>query len=135
MKRYKKKQLALVGILAMASVTRSELEIARHTIDGGGMMRTSGGPFELSGTIGQHDAGGVLTGGDFILTGGFWFEAPPGDCNFDGIVGLLDLDTFADCLAGPADGIDAGCGCFDNNRNGAIDLADFSASQWNFVGE
>lgn len=34
-------------------------------------MRSTGGEFELSGTIGQPDAG-KMSGGDFTLTGGFW---------------------------------------------------------------
>jgi hypothetical protein len=42
-----------------------------HTIDSGGGSSASGG-FELSGTIGQHDARGLMTGGGFSLTGGFW---------------------------------------------------------------
>jgi hypothetical protein len=63
-----------------------------HTVDGGGVMFSTGGDFELSGTIGQPDAGGPLTGGDFELTGGFWaMEAEacfvestvPPDCAID----------------------------------------------------
>jgi hypothetical protein len=38
--------------------------------DGGG---TSGnGQFTVTGTIGQSDAGGPMTGGSYSLTGGFW---------------------------------------------------------------
>jgi len=45
-------------------------------IAGGGGISTNG-PFVLSGTIGQPDAsgamtGGPMTGGNFSLTGGFW---------------------------------------------------------------
>ncbi len=56
----------------------------------------NGGDFELSGTIGQPDAG-VMTGGDFELSGGFWHggaaEPPPcpGDLDGDGITGHSDL--------------------------------------------
>ncbi|RME90512.1 MAG: hypothetical protein D6766_13160 [Verrucomicrobia bacterium] len=42
-----------------------------HTIDGGGGTST-GGAYALSGTIGQPDAGPVMTGGNYTLTGGFW---------------------------------------------------------------
>ena len=42
-----------------------------YTIDGGGGTST-GGVYSVSGTIGQHDAGGPMTGGNFSLTGGFW---------------------------------------------------------------
>jgi hypothetical protein len=37
---------------------------------GGG--ESSGGDFELSASIGQHDAAGEMQGGDFALVGGFW---------------------------------------------------------------
>ncbi len=46
-------------------------DLSWFTIDGGGSMASSGGGFELSGTIGQADAG-TMAGGDFELTGGFW---------------------------------------------------------------
>jgi hypothetical protein len=40
---------------------------------GGTSAGTNGGSvFSVSGTIGQSDAGGALTGGNFSLTGGFW---------------------------------------------------------------
>jgi hypothetical protein len=41
--------------------------------DGG--ATSAGGAFSLSGTIGQHDAGGPLSGGNYSLTGGFWAPA------------------------------------------------------------
>src|SRR6266446_895868 len=41
------------------------------TIDGGGGTST-GGVYSVSGTIGQPDAGGPMTGGNFSLVGGFW---------------------------------------------------------------
>ncbi len=41
------------------------------TIDGGGGTST-GGVYSVSGTIGQHDAGGPMTNGQYSLTGGFW---------------------------------------------------------------
>ena len=42
-----------------------------YRVSGGGGTST-GGVYTLSGTIGQHDAGGPMTGGNFSLTGGFW---------------------------------------------------------------
>lgn len=42
-----------------------------HKISGGGGT-SSGGAYSVSGTIGQHDAGGPMTGGNYSLTGGFW---------------------------------------------------------------
>src|SRR5438093_4963130 len=41
------------------------------TIDGGGATST-GGVYQLSGTIGQPDAGAMMSGGNYSLDGGFW---------------------------------------------------------------
>jgi hypothetical protein len=45
--------------------------IGWYKISGGGGTSTNG-PFTLSGAIGQPDAGGAMTGGNFSLIGGFW---------------------------------------------------------------
>ncbi len=113
--------------------TGGEFEITRSTIDGGGVMRSSGGNFEMSATIGQPDAA-AMNGGDFALTGGFWYEIPPTDCNDDGIVGLLDHETFAACLLGPNGGINASP-CFDVDRDGDITLDDYAKLQAGFTGQ
>ena len=42
-----------------------------HKIAGGGGT-SAGGGFEMSGTIGQPDASGVMNGGNYSVTGGFW---------------------------------------------------------------
>jgi hypothetical protein len=49
----------------------AQLAIPWHTVDGGGGTST-GGVYRVSGTIGQPDASGPMTGGNFSLTGGFW---------------------------------------------------------------
>ena len=41
------------------------------TVDGGGQTFSTGGSYSLGGTIGQPDAG-LLTGGGYQLSGGFW---------------------------------------------------------------
>ncbi len=61
---------------ALAPDGRTDYDMSWHTIDGGGGLMT-GGDFVLSGTIGQPDAGVVLTGGSFSLTGGFWHGGDP----------------------------------------------------------
>jgi hypothetical protein len=38
----------------------------------GGGGTSTGGTYQVSGTIGQPDAGGPMTGGNYSLTGGFW---------------------------------------------------------------
>lgn len=123
------------AILASAASTAiAQFEITRSTIDGGGAMNATGGSFELSGTIGQPDAG-VLTGGSFELTGGFWFALDDGDCNDDGVVGLSDHDRFVSCLNGPAGALGAGCACYDIDGSGTVDLADFAFIQTGFHGD
>jgi hypothetical protein len=42
-----------------------------YKIAGGGGTST-GSTYQVSGTIGQHDAGGPMSGGNYSLTGGFW---------------------------------------------------------------
>lgn len=42
-----------------------------YKVAGGGGTST-GGLYAVSGTIGQHDAGGPMAGGNYSLTGGFW---------------------------------------------------------------
>lgn len=42
-----------------------------YKISGGGGTST-GGTYQVSGTIGQHDASGAMSGGNYSVTGGFW---------------------------------------------------------------
>jgi hypothetical protein len=42
-----------------------------YKVAGGGGTST-GGVYSVSGTIGQSDASGAMTGGNYSLTGGFW---------------------------------------------------------------
>lgn len=41
------------------------------TINGGGGTNTNG-QYSVSGTLGQSDANGAMTGGNYSVTGGFW---------------------------------------------------------------
>ena len=60
-----------------------DFELGRCRIGSGGDTPCTGGDFELSGTIGQPDAG-YMSGGDFELTGGFWKPAGRGP-EFNGV--------------------------------------------------
>lgn len=121
-------------VLAGVCFAEAEFEIARSTIDGGGVMRSNGGEIELSGTIGQPDAG-FLTGGAFELTGGFWFDSTPTDCNEDGLVSLFDHEAFTACMLGPGGGIDANpCPCFDVDGDGDVTVSDYAQLQVGFTG-
>ncbi len=69
--------LALILVLALpiqnmtCAQSGSGYDLTWSTIDGGGMMFSTGGGYSLGGTIGQPDAG-VMSGGGYSLAGGFW---------------------------------------------------------------
>jgi hypothetical protein len=72
----KKLFLRLLLVLLIPSILVPSLAQAQNyaltwwTVDGGGGT-SSGDGYTLSGTIGQPDAG-ILSGGNYILSGGFW---------------------------------------------------------------
>lgn len=126
-------QLAL-PLLLVTVASGQNFDLSWYTVDGGGVMFSTGVDFELSGTIGQPDAG-VMAGGDFELTGGFWFGIALGDCNVDGGVNLFDFDTLQPCMSGP-DGapLIPECTCFDLDADDDVDLQDVAEFQRSFSG-
>jgi hypothetical protein len=58
-------------LLAMPTLHAQSYSIDWYKIAGGGGTST-GGTYQVSGTIGQHDAGGAMNGGQYSVTGGFW---------------------------------------------------------------
>jgi hypothetical protein len=68
------KNLLLGAVLVFASAASlhgQNYSIDWHKVSGGGGA-SSNAPYVLSGTIGQYDAGGPMTGGGYSLYGGFW---------------------------------------------------------------
>ena len=128
----------LILTIALASVALAQdFDLSWHTIDGGGEMSSTGGDFELSGTIGQSDARNnpePMTGGDYKLTGGFWVipECPPvpADYDRDGDVDQADYLIFVACTSGPAVPHDRD---FDEDTD--VDQADFAVFQRCLSGE
>jgi len=59
-------------LLFPAAAGAQQYSINWYKVAGGGAMNTTGGVYSVSGTIGQHDAGGPMFGGGYQLTGGFW---------------------------------------------------------------
>ena len=62
---------ALLSTPAAHAQTGGGYDLSWFAIDGGGGTST-GGVYSVSGTIGQPDASGPMTGGNYSLTGGFW---------------------------------------------------------------
>jgi hypothetical protein len=92
----------LVSALALAAAPAAAqpFVIDWHTIDGGGGVST-GGVFIVEGTIGQFDAGVSLTGGSFVLDGGYWGPVDTdGPCNSAdfalpyGVMDFFDVQAF-----------------------------------------
>jgi hypothetical protein len=66
-----KKRILLLSLVLPAIGSAQQYSIDWYKIAGGGGTSTAG-PYAVTGTIGQHDAGGPMTGGNYSLTGGFW---------------------------------------------------------------
>ncbi|HEX4122583.1 MAG TPA: hypothetical protein VH619_18370 [Verrucomicrobiae bacterium] len=71
----KKLQAIFIGLAAVLGLALSSsaqsYSINWYKIAGGGGT-SSNGSYTLSGTIGQPDASGAMTGSPYSLTGGFW---------------------------------------------------------------
>ena len=66
-----KKIIFFISLMFSAMGFAQSYQIDWYKISGGGGTST-GGVYSVSGTIGQHDASGPMTGGNYSLTGGFW---------------------------------------------------------------
>ena len=123
-------QVMLIPVaVAITSAPAQDYQMSRWTVDGGGVMFSTGDDFELSGTIGQPDAG-AMSDGNFDLFGGFWFPIDAADCNVDGAIDVFDFSNIQDCLSGPSEGLVLGqCVCLDLDGDQDVDLADIALFQ------
>ena len=61
-----------VALLLATSVARAQpYSVEWYKVSGGGGTST-GGTYQVSGTLGQPDASGAMSGGNYSVTGGFW---------------------------------------------------------------
>ncbi len=126
-----------MGITTVAySQSGGGFDLSWSSIDGGGAMFSTGGGFELGGTIGQPDASvTVMTGGSFELIGGFWGfvltcgATAPVDFDQDCDVDQDDLDLFEACASGPGVPMTPGCDGRDFDSDGDTDQSDFATVQ------
>ena len=58
-------------LLVAAAVHAQQYSVDWYKIAGGGGTSTNG-QYSVSGTIGQPDASGAMSGGNYSMTGGFW---------------------------------------------------------------
>jgi hypothetical protein len=66
------KILFIIGALLAVTVAHAQqYSINWYKVSGGGGTST-GGVYSVSGTIGQPDASGAMSGGNYSVTGGFW---------------------------------------------------------------
>ncbi|HWX20206.1 MAG TPA: hypothetical protein VN578_09920 [Candidatus Binatia bacterium] len=75
--KYKLILLCLLPFTLCLRATAQSYSIDWYKVSGGGGMNSTGGTYAVSGTIGQHDAGGPMTGGSYSVTGGFWALIAP----------------------------------------------------------
>jgi hypothetical protein len=66
-----KKLILLFSLLIPVLSQAQSYSINWYKVAGGGGTSTDA-TYQVSGTIGQPDASGVMTGGSYSLTGGFW---------------------------------------------------------------
>ena len=86
------KQWILVILMVLCLIISSswgQYEINWYTIDGGG-GRSIGGPYTLTGTIGQPDAA-YSRGGNYEVLGGFWPGGPLCFVNFEHYARFAEL--------------------------------------------
>jgi len=62
--------LAALLLLSVSAMAQS-YTVDWYKISGGGGTST-GGTYQVTGTIGQFDAGSAMSGGNYSLNGGFW---------------------------------------------------------------
>ncbi len=112
-------------------------DLTWSTLDGGGAT-SGGGDYEVSGTVGQPDASAAdaMSGGNYVLTGGFWgvtfpvcttFVMPDFDQDCD--VDHGDFQLFSTCAYGPAVLVAPGCQNRDFDHDDDVDHDDFGVFQ------
>ena len=66
-----KNLILLIGVLLPSLCIAQQYSVAWYKIAGGGGAST-GSTYQVTGTIGQPDAGTAMSVGTYSLTGGFW---------------------------------------------------------------
>lgn len=128
--------LTMSVLIAIAGAqTGGDFNLSWWTIDGGGVSFAQGGMMAdnsyaiLGATVGQADASNPLVGGEFHLTGGFWFKpcfSTYGDIDLSGCVDDADLLNVLFNFGVVGDHF------ADTNCDGVVDDADLLIVLFNF---
>ncbi|GMV25675.1 MAG: hypothetical protein AMXMBFR58_17060 [Phycisphaerae bacterium] len=114
---------SLVLASVAASPAAAGLSISWFSIDAGGSAAVSAGAITIGSTIGQHDAGTLVSGGAAVV-GGFWAVdvTLPCPADYDG-TGFVDTDDFTAFVIDFEAGVDQA----DFDGTGFVDTDDFTA--------
>jgi hypothetical protein len=87
----------------LCASAQGQTDLSWNTVDCGGGA-AAGGAIAVSGTIGQPDAGGPLSGGSYTVTGGFWTASASCYANCDNstvapVLNVLDFSCFLNKFA------------------------------------
>jgi hypothetical protein len=74
--------MLVVGVASSQAQSGGGYDLTWSTIDGGGATFSTGESYSLGGTIGQPEAG-LMSGGGYMLAGGFWGGAPLSNYNYN----------------------------------------------------
>ena len=101
--------IATTGVVAMTAKSGSDFDISWFSIDSGGGS-SDREIWEVTGTMGQPDAGAPLSGGPWTVTGGFSIEIAEGgggfrrgDCNADDSTNIADAIFLLSFISGMGD--------------------------------
>lgn len=114
-------------LVSLSAGAIADYAVNWFTIDNGGARTATGGAFALSGTIGQPDAGPMLTGGSFTLVGGFWSPPRttcPADLDGNGTIDPSDSNFVMARFGCPVGTGDDACDRADLDQDGKVDPFD-----------
>lgn len=117
--------VVLLLLSPVMSVSGADYELTWSTIDGGG-GQSSGGPYVLTGTIGQPDAA-WSSGGQYELLGGFWPGGPLCFVDFEHFARFAEHWLEPDCNE-----LNNWCGGADFEPDGDVDFVDLErfVAEW-----
>jgi hypothetical protein len=123
--------ILLGGVLAIGGVARAQsggvYDLTWSSVDGGGVMSSTGGVYAIAGTIGQPDAG-AESAGAYGCGGGFWHaDAVSCYANCDNsttspVLNVLDFSCFLNMFAAG----DPYANCDSSTTPPVLNVLDFS---------